>query len=90
MPHIRSSTDLRNSYNEISAMCHRQDDAVFITKNGRGDLAVMSIKAYTALRGVHELRQLLAESRADIAQGRTRPHNEVIADLRRKYVNADL
>ena len=46
MPHIRSSADLRNNYNEISTFCHDRAEPVFITKNGRGDLAVMSIETY--------------------------------------------
>ena len=46
MPSIRSSADLRNQYNEISTFCHEYDEPVFITKNGKGDLAVMSIEAY--------------------------------------------
>ena len=45
MPTIRSSADLRNSYNEISTFCHNYSEPVFITKNGKGDLAVMSIEA---------------------------------------------
>jgi len=35
MPSIKSSTDLRNNYNEISAFCHENREPVFITKNGR-------------------------------------------------------
>ena len=35
MPTIRSSADLRNSYNEISTFCHRYGEPVFITKNGK-------------------------------------------------------
>ena len=46
MPMIKSSADLRNGYNEISAICHEFSEPVFITKNGKGDLAVMSIEAY--------------------------------------------
>ena len=45
MPAIRSSADLRNSYNEISTFCHRYGEPVFITKNGKGDLAVKRIEA---------------------------------------------
>ena len=41
MPKIRSSADLRNNYNEISTFCHDYAEPVFITKNGKGDLAVM-------------------------------------------------
>ena len=49
MPKIRSSADLRNNYNEISTFCHDYAEPVFITKNGKGDLAVMSIETYEAL-----------------------------------------
>ena len=41
MPKITSSADLRNNYNEISNFCHQYKEPVFITKNGKGDLAVM-------------------------------------------------
>ena len=49
MPIIKSSTDLRNSYNDISTFCHNTNEPIFITKNGRGDLAVMSIDLYNKL-----------------------------------------
>ena len=46
MPIIRPSSDLRNNYNEISKLCHQTQSPVYITRNGVGDLAVMSIEAY--------------------------------------------
>jgi prevent-host-death family protein len=55
MPHIKSSTDLRNNYNEISRFCHESREPVFITKNGQGDLAVMSIETYEILNGKLEI-----------------------------------
>lgn len=45
MPHIRPITDLRNT-TEISDLCHKQNEPIFITKNGYGDLVVMSIETY--------------------------------------------
>ena len=42
MPNIRPSSDLRNKYNEISEFCHKYNEPVFITKNGTGDLVLMS------------------------------------------------
>ena len=51
MPRIQSSTDLRNKYNEISAFCRESREAVYITKNGKGDLAVMSIETFEMLNG---------------------------------------
>lgn len=46
MPAITSSDDLKNNYNEISAFYHSSSEPVFITQNGKIDLAVMSIEAY--------------------------------------------
>ena len=51
MPKIRSSADLRNNYNDISTFCHTYAEPVFIPKNGKGDLAVMSIETYEDLAG---------------------------------------
>ena len=82
MPHIRSSADLRNNYNDISIFCHDYSEPVFITKNGKGDLAVMSIEAYEKLTGRLELYALLQEGMDDIAAGNTRPFSEAMADLR--------
>ena len=55
MPVIRKSADLRNNYGEISEFCHNYNEPVFITKNGRGDLAVMSIRTYEELASRYEL-----------------------------------
>jgi len=64
MPNIRPSAYLRNNYNEISEFCHARMEPVFITKNGHGDLAVMSIEAYEKFCGRYELYHLLDESLA--------------------------
>lgn len=82
MPAIRSSADLRNAYNEISNFCHSYSEPVFITKNGKGDLAVMSIETYERLAGRAELFGKLQEGLNDLAAGQSRPLAEVIAELR--------
>jgi PHD/YefM family antitoxin component YafN of YafNO toxin-antitoxin module len=84
MPTIRSSADLRNGYNDISNFCHTYNEPVFITKNGRGDLVVMSVETYEKLAGRFELYGLLQEGLDDVANGNTRPFSEAIADIRRK------
>lgn len=83
MPKIRSSADLRNNYNEISRFCHEYAEPVFITKNGKGDLAVMSIEAYEQLVSRFELYQLIQEGLDDVAGGRTRPLDKALEDIRR-------
>ena len=83
MPSIRSSTDLRNCYNEISSFCHESREPVYITKNGQGDLAVMSIEAYEMLSGKLELYRLLDEGRTAVQAGKKRPLQEVMRDIKR-------
>ena len=81
MPRIKSSTDLRNNYNEISTFCHESREPVFITKNGRGDLAIMSMETFETLNGKLELYRLLDEGRAAARAGRKRPYADVFQDI---------
>ena len=69
MPTIRPSADLRNNYNEISEFCHKYSEPVFITKNGKGDLAVMSIETYDLLIGRLELYSLIEKGLQDDRNG---------------------
>ncbi|MCC8060598.1 MAG: type II toxin-antitoxin system Phd/YefM family antitoxin [Clostridiales bacterium] len=85
MPTIKSSTDLRNNYSDISTFCHTYREPVFITKNGQGDLAVMSVETYKQLTGRLELYGLLLEGLDDVAAGRTRPLNTAMDNLLKKY-----
>lgn len=45
MPQIRPITELRNT-NKISELCHSIEEPIFMTKNGYGDLVVMSLETY--------------------------------------------
>lgn len=89
MPAIRSSADLRNNYNDISTFCHLYAEPVFITKNGKGDLAVMSIETYEKLVGRLELYHLLQDGLDDAAAGRTQPADQVMKKLRQRRKTAD-
>lgn len=84
MPTIKSSADLRNNYNEISTFCHTYPEPVFITKNGKGDLAVMSIEAYEELISRFELYGLIKEGLDDIADGNTKPFSETMSAIRNR------
>ena len=82
MPNIKSSADLRNNYNEISTFCHNYSEPVFITKNGKGDLAVMSIEAYEDLTSRFELYGLIKEGMDDISLGNTKPLSNALSEIR--------
>jgi prevent-host-death family protein len=81
MPVIRKSADLRNSYSEISDFCHKYREPIFITKNGEGDLAVMSIETYEEIAGANELYKLIQEGIDDIKDGKTLTEDEVIKNM---------
>jgi prevent-host-death family protein len=84
MPAIRPSADLRNKYNEISELCHEYSEPVFITKNGTGDLAVMSIETYEALAGRLKLYTLIDEGLTQVKEGRIKPMKGTIKSIREK------
>jgi PHD/YefM family antitoxin component YafN of YafNO toxin-antitoxin module len=90
MPNIKSSTDLRNNYNEISTFCHESREPIFITKNGQGDLAVMSIETYEMLNGKLELYRLLDEGRAAVKEGRKRSLGDVMRDIRQEITDGKI
>jgi len=82
MPAIRKSADLRNNYSEISEFCHNYREPIFITKNGQGDLAVMSISHYEELIGRLELYQAIQIGLNQIENG------EIITEEEMKeYIN---
>ena len=69
MTAIRPISDLRNKTQEISDLCHKGDQPVFITKNGVGDMVVMSLAAWEREQARWELYRLLEESEADFKRG---------------------
>lgn len=85
MPTIRPSSDLRNKYNEISEFCHKYEEPVFITKNGQGDLAVMSIETYEKLVGKFELYKLLDEGLEAMKENKVRSFQDAIQDIQKEF-----
>lgn len=59
---IKPSTSLRNEYNEISTYCKENMEPVYLTKNGEGDLVVMSIEAYSYREEMLDLREKLLDA----------------------------
>ena len=85
MPQIRPMTDLRNT-NEISELCHAKNEPIFITKNGYGDLVVMSIEAYDKLIGNNEIVAAISAAEKEYAEdGVLMDAREALSSLRRKH-----
>ncbi len=81
MPIIRPSSDLRNNYNEISTICHQTKSPVYITKNGAGDLAVMSIELFELLTDKYSLYKELIKGIDSLERGEKYSEKEVFEEL---------
>lgn len=85
MPQIRPITDLRNT-TEISALCHASREPLFITKNGYGDLVVMSMEAYEELTNTAQIDVAIREAEQEFAaDGVLLDAKESLSALRRKH-----
>lgn len=69
MPMIRPISDLRNSANEISDLCRQTSEPVYITRNGTGDMVVMSMEAFERQQALIDLYGKLAVAEQEISAG---------------------
>ncbi|MDR1953142.1 MAG: type II toxin-antitoxin system Phd/YefM family antitoxin [Clostridiales Family XIII bacterium] len=85
MPQIKPITDLRNT-TEISDICHAKKEPVFITKNGYGDLVVMSIETYENMIESIEVDTAISEAEAEYASDKQLiDARESLSALRRRH-----
>ena len=85
MPLIKPISDLRNKASEISELAHKSDEPIFITRNGQGDMVVMSMAHYSKLHLKLDLVNKLAVAQAQRAAGESgRTLSQVMKDLRRR------
>ena len=85
MPIIKSISSLRNRTRDIASLCHEQDEPVYLTTNGEGDLVVMSIEHYERLKARIDLFEKLAVAQAQAAAGsKGYTHSQVMSKLRQR------
>lgn len=88
MPEIMPIVELRNT-GKISEICHEKDEPVFITKNGYGDLVIMSIETYERTLAAADIYRKLAEAERQIEDGVPLSDSEqVFKRMRAKYGRA--
>jgi prevent-host-death family protein len=84
IPKIRPVSDLRNKFSDISRSVHETNTPVFLTKNGRGDMVVMSLEAYEQNLFESEVYLKLKEAEYQAASVKKRyTHDEVMTELRK-------
>lgn len=85
MPIIKPISDLRNKANTLATLAHKAKEPIFITKNGEGEMVVMSLALYGQLQMKLDLYSKLAAAQAQIAAGKKgRPLSRVMQDLRKR------
>lgn len=88
MPIIKPISDLRNKSNEISELAHNGDEPIFITKNGEGDMVVMSISHYSKLQLKLDLLSKLSIAQRQKAEGDKGKTLKQVMDNIRNTINA--
>lgn len=84
MPQIIPIKDLRDT-TRISEMCHNSDEPIFVTKNGYGDMVVMSMLSYENICGRVAVHDAIKAAADQIDNGIYTDGNAEFASLDRKY-----
>lgn len=90
MINIRPVSDLRNKYPEIEDLVLKEDEAVYLTKNGYGSMVVMSLEKYSKLMSDAEYTEYIenaldeADREAENPNAKYLTHEEVFGKIRRK------
>ncbi len=84
MPQIIPIKELKNT-SEISEMCHKTDEPIYITKNGYGDMVIMSMENYERTMHNQTLYRDIQVSEQQIGNGQVKDARVSLAEMRAKY-----
>ena len=84
MPRIIPIKDLKNT-SEISQMCQASDEPIFVTKNGYGDMVIMSMKLYEEKLFMLDVYNKLIVAEEQIKEGKTFDGEASLKRIRDKY-----
>jgi len=84
MPQIIPIRDLKNT-SEISQKCHTSDEPIFITKNGYGDMVIMSMKLYEEKMFMLDVYSKLIAAEEQLAEGKVLDGDDSLKRIREKY-----
>ncbi len=84
MPQIIPIKDLKNT-SEISALCHRSKEPIFVTKNGYGDMVIMSMQMYEEKMLMLDVYSKLAAAQKQADDGKVLDGDASLKGIREKY-----
>ena len=79
MPQIIPIKDLKNT-SEISDMCHKMEEPIYVTKNGYGDMVIMSMESYETMMGKFNLYRDIEISEKQIEAGQVKDAKAALLD----------
>lgn len=84
MPQIIPIKELKNT-SEISELCRKSQEPIYVTKNGYGDMVIMSMEIYeSTMRQINMYREIEI-SEKQIVIGQTKDARSSLAKMRDKY-----
>ncbi len=84
MPQIIPIKDLKDT-SAISEKCHKADEPIYITKNGYGDMVLMSIELYEATQRKWTMYSNIEISEKQIKEGKVKDGRKALSSVREKY-----
>lgn len=84
MPRIIPIRDLKDTA-AISQMCRESKEPIYITKNGYGDMVLMSMEAYEEKMWLLDVYAKLAEAETKIQGGKVTDARSALKELREKH-----
>lgn len=84
MPQIIPIRDMKNT-SKISQMCHASDEPIFVTKNGYGDMVIMSMKMYEEKMFMSDVYRKLNAAEEQLAEGKILDGDASLKSIREKY-----
>ena len=86
MPRIIPIRDLRDT-SKVSDMCKASSDPIFVTKNGYGDMVIMSMEAYEKKMAQLEMYSSIMDGKQQADEGRLSDGKPFMDELKKKYAN---
>lgn len=84
MPQIIPIKDLKNT-SDISEMCHHTDEPIYVTKNGYGDMVIMSMESYESQMKRIKMYEDIEASEAQIQEGKVKDARKSLSSMRERY-----
>ena len=84
MPQIIPIRHLKDTVS-VSELCHRSDEPIYITKNGYGDMVLMSMELFEAMQKQWDMYSAIQLSEAQIKHGQTMNAKKALGRVRAKY-----